>query len=155
MINKYQKGFSLIEVMVGLAIIILTVTASSLAFQMTIKAVARANRLTQAAFLLEEGVEAVKLIRGNDWTNLAGLNNGTAYTLVFNNNAFATQTTRVLINGLFDRTVTLAAVYRDSNDNIASAGTLDPNTKKVTVTVAWRDHNSTTTKNLITYVADI
>lgn len=152
--QKLNKGLSVIEVVIGAAIILLTVSATALAFQAIVRSAALANHITAAAFLLEEGVEAVKVIRGAAWTNVSNLNHGTAYTLAFSGGTWTTQTNRQFIDGLFDRTIVVSNVYRDAEDDIASSGTLDDDTKQITVTVAWRERKATTTKTISTYVTN-
>lgn len=151
---KLNKGLSVVEVVIGAAIILLTVSATALAFRSIIRSASLANRVTAAAFLLEEGVEAVKIIRSTNWDNIANLNTGTAYTLVLSANTWTTQTNRQFVDGLFDRTVTINNVYRDGNDDIASSGALDDDTKQVTISVSWQNHGATTTKSISTYVTN-
>ena len=151
---KLNKGLSVVEVVIGAAIILVTVSATALAFQAIVRSAALANHITAAAFLLEEGVEATKVIRGAGWTNVSGLTHGTAYTLVFSGGTWTTQLSHQYIDGLFDRTIVVSNVYRDSGDNIASSGTLDADSKKITVTVAWREREATTTKTISTYVTN-
>lgn len=152
--KKLKKGFSVIEVVVGAAIILVTVSAMSLAFQAIIRASTLAGHVTSAAFLLEEGVEVTKVLRGADWNDVADLDHDTPYTLVLDQGVWSAQTQRQFIDGLFDRTVTISNVYRDSNQDIDSSGALDPDTKQVTVSVAWRERSSTTTKTISTYVTN-
>lgn len=144
----------MIEVVIGAAIILVTVSATSLAFQAIVRSASLANHITAAAFLLEEGVEVTKILRAVDWNNIASLETGTAYTPVLNGGAWALETDREFIDDLFDRTVVVGSVYRDSNQDIAPSGTLDPNTKLVTVSVAWRERSATTTKTISTYVTN-
>jgi hypothetical protein len=60
------------------------------------------------------------------------------------------------IDGVFDRTVTISNVSRDSNDNIVSTGgVIDSRTKKVLVTVTWSKGGVLNSKSLTFYVADI
>lgn len=151
---KNKKGFSLVEVVVGFAILLVTVVATALSLRAVLFAATRANHITEAGFLLEEGVEAVKVIRGSEWANLSGFATDTPYTLVFSGGTWTTQTSKAFVNNLFDRTVTLSAVYRDAGDNIASGGTIDYHTKKVTVDVSWRERSGTTTRSIATYVTD-
>lgn len=152
--KKLSKGFSVIEVVIGAAILLVTVSGASLAFQSIVRSAILSGHVVQAAFLLEEGVEVVKVIRGAGWDSIANLSVNTPYTLVYNSGVWSTQSNRVFISGLFDRTVTISNVYRDSNDNIASSGTLDSDTKKITVDVSWRERNATTTKTISTYVTN-
>jgi predicted O-linked N-acetylglucosamine transferase (SPINDLY family) len=47
-------------------------------------------------------------------------------------------------------------VNRDANDDIASSGTLDARTKKISITVSWAVSDATTTsKTLDFYISDI
>ncbi len=152
--RKIHQGLSVIEVLIGAAIILFTVSATALAFQAIIRSASLANHITEAAFLLEEGVESIKVLRGAGWTAITNITPGTAYTPVFSAGTWALQTNHQYVNGLFDRTITISNVYRDGSQNIADAGTLDSDAKKVTVSVAWRERQATTTKTISTYVTN-
>lgn len=152
--QKLNKGLSVIEVVIGAAIILVTVSATSLAFQAIIRSASLANHVTASAFLLEEGLEVAKLLRVADWNNIAGLNSGTAYTLVLTDGVWSTEAESEFIDGFFERTMIVNSVYRDSNQDIAPSGTLDPNTKEITVRVSWREHEATTTRAISTYVTN-
>lgn len=52
--------------------------------------------------------------------------------------------------GKFTRKVVFEEVRRDSGDNVAESGTLDPDTKKVVATVSWNDKEV----ELITYLTN-
>jgi len=43
---------------------------------------------------------------------------------------------------------------RDSNNNIVEAGTYDPNTKKVIVTVSWRERGRDHKLEIFTYLTN-
>ncbi len=110
----------------------------------------------QTALLLEEGVEAVKLLRDSGWTaKIAPLVPGVNYGVAYVSGAWTSTTSLKYIDNKFYRTFALTDVYRDSNDKIASSGALDSNTKKVVVSVSVRTILGTTTKSISTYLANI
>ncbi len=110
----------------------------------------------QASFLAEEGIEAVKFMRDSGWSaNIAPLVSGTLYTLTFNNVAWGVSVDYAFIDNRFDRRISVENVYRDGSGNIASSGSLDPNTKKILSTVSWQNDTATTTRQITTYVSNI
>lgn len=115
----------------------------------------RAKKI-EAAQLAQEGIEAVRTLRNNSWTdNIASLTNGTTYYLEFSANEWTLTTSPPnLINALYTRTIILTAVNRDANDNISPTGTLDPDTKKITVTVSWPEKGENKSISLETYITN-
>jgi len=140
-LTKKQKGFGLIEILiVGVVIAIgfvglvaFLINSAGTTFKIT--------RNTEAAALAEEGVEAVRSLRDESWDlNIKNLLTSTTYYPVISGNKWTLSTTSSIVNGLYTRTVLIDSVDRDVNDNIVPTGTLDPNTKKVTVTVTWKEN---------------
>lgn len=165
--KKLMSGFTLIEVLIACAIISICMFALMMTVQKGIQLSSVALKKSQASFLLEEGAEAVKSIRNNNWTTISNLNlSPTQYHLFFNNSlsywvldtsttSLAGSTTTYPI-GIFDRTVTIFPVERDSNDDIVeSGGTVDPQTKKVTIEVIWNSYNGINSRSLSFYITDI
>lgn len=161
-----NKGFSIIEVIIACTIISVSILALISTATKGVELSNRALKQSEAITLLEEGVEAVKSIRDNDWNSISSLSLDTDYYLFFDttaniwtlNNSLDTPNGFVPIypiDGNFNRTVKLSLVNRDSNDDIASMGTLDDRTKKVTVTVSWISSSGTISKNLVFYLMDI
>ncbi len=157
--HSYKQGFSLVEVLVACFIITLTIIAVTSATTKGIQLSAQALRQTQVNFLLEEGAEAVKTIRDANWGTIAALTLDTPYYLSYSTstNTWSLSTTTIpAIDSIFTRTVTFSSVYRDTNDDIQSSGTLDSRTIKVTVTTSWAtSSNGTLSKNLQFYMSDI
>jgi hypothetical protein len=81
----------------------------------------------------EEGMEAVRNIRDRNYLDLVS---GT-YGLSFSNDTWTLVAPPETIDSYYQRTVLIEDVYRDGNGDIAEAGVLDPETKKITVTVTW------------------
>jgi len=155
-----NRGFSLIEVVVGAAIISISflglMTLASTSFYL----MEQGERYVQASFLLEEGTEALRVLRDSGWQeNIGSLNVETSYCLVFStfNNSWGVASSSAYIDGIFERSFILYDVNRDhsSDDIVDSGGVLDPNTKKVVMSVSWLSRKGTTTKSISTYLMDI
>jgi len=161
-ISKYQisiKGISIIEILIVITIIGITLTsllgvaAFSLRVSTLIKEATRANTLTQ------ETIEAVRNFRdGTTWNTdgLGTLSVGTDHphypkldTTVDPPKWTLPEGTET-ING-FTRKVIFTDVMRDVDDNIVETGGInDPNTKKATATVSWKDKKV----EIVTYFTD-
>jgi prepilin-type N-terminal cleavage/methylation domain-containing protein len=152
--STYKKGFSLVEVLVAVSIISLSVFAIMSSAQKSVKLSSQSLNKAQASYLLEEGAEAVKIVRDNNWSTISGLTIGTTYYPTFTGGTWTLSTTPTTV-GIFTRTVVLATVYRDNFDDIASSGTTDAGTKKVTVTVTWPNSDGTATDTVSFYISDI
>jgi Tfp pilus assembly protein PilV len=77
MIN-YQKGQSLIELLVALAVLVLTISAITFLVLDSYVAYRAGREHTLATFLAEEGLEAARSIRDNNWDDLVDGNHGIA-----------------------------------------------------------------------------
>jgi type II secretory pathway pseudopilin PulG len=166
-IKKNISGFTIIEVLVACSIITISMFALMQTAQKGIILSRYALEKSQASLLLEEGAEAVKSIRDNNWAVIDGVNTNASYHLFFNTTTklWLLDSSEIVlsgtipmypIDGVFDRTVTISNVSRDSNDNIVSTGgVIDSRTKKVLVTVTWSKGGVLNSKSLTFYVADI
>lgn len=155
---KTNRGFSLVEIVVACAIISVCTFALLSGASKGVTLSSYALRQAQGNTLLEEGAEAVKSIRDAAWANISGLTIGTTYYLSYDTgtNVWSPSLDASTIDSIFTRTIVLSAVYRDANDDIvASGGTLDAGTKKVTVNVSWATSSGTKTKTLEFYMSDI
>lgn len=147
---RISKGFSVIEVIVGAAIVAIVVTAIASAWQFYGRVAGQSVRGSQADLLLEEGAEALQYMRDKGWTaNIASLALNTAYYMTWNGSTYTFSVTPTATNGGYARTVKLTAVYRDASDNIAASGTLDPNTLLATITVYPSLNSSTNASTTI------
>lgn len=155
-VPQKSSGFGMIEMIVGAAILSVSLLSISTFFQ-SVLAISNVSPSTvQGDYLLEEGVEAIKLFRDTGYTNnILRLSTTTPYYFAWNGTNWATSTTNTFIDGQFERKFTLADVNRDITDDIATVGTYDPNTKLVTVSVAWSTRGSTTTRSISTYITNL
>ncbi len=154
--SKENKGITVVEVIIGASIFLVVLLGLSSALNLIIQASLSNTGRVQGSFLAEEGIEAMRVLRDNGWTaNIQPLLSNTDYFLSFDGTTFKATTTPAYIDNTFYRAVRVSGVYRDSSQNIASSGTLDPKTKLVTVTVSWPFHNATTTESVSTYLTNI
>ncbi len=156
---RYSKGFGLIEVVVGAAIITASVLALIDAYNTYATYALNNSRNIQAALLAEEGIEAVKFLRDNSWSvKIAPLASTSVYYLSWNAGAWnLTTTTQSYVDGMFLRTLLVAAVNRDasSQDIVLTGGTTDPYTKKITVNVEYPTSKGTTTRSVSAYITNL
>ncbi|MES3032335.1 MAG: hypothetical protein V4699_03800 [Patescibacteria group bacterium] len=151
-----QKGFMMIEILIAASIISASVVAAMAVAQKSVYVSFKAFHVSQAAFLLEEGAEAVRITRDNAWTNISNLTAGTIYYPTFAGGTWTLSTTSNTV-GIFTRSATVASVSRDNTtkDIVSSGGAVDSGTKLVTVTVSWQEGGVTVSKTLQFYISDI
>jgi len=151
-----QKGFGLVEIVISAAILSVSLLSISGFFQSINRASIETKAAVQGDYLLEEGVEAIKLLRDDDYTdNILKISTSTPHYFLWNGTKWATTTTNTLVDGRYERKFTLADVKRDANSDIASMGTYDPDIKLATVSVSWNTPTGTTTRSIQTYVTNI
>ena len=151
-----NRGVGVVEIVVVAGITSLVLVSILQLLVLSTRPVGTGIRETQANFYAEEAIEAVRLLRNTDWSdNIANKTSGTTYYPVLSSNNWTLSTTNPgNVDGIFERTVVLGDVYRDTNDNINSVGTLDSKTRKVTATVAWDDHGQAKSVVIETYVTN-
>ena len=154
--NKKSRGFSLIEIVIGAAVMLAMWVAVFWCFSVISQYAERNTAYVKAGFLLEEGGEALRSMRDASWTtNIASLTVGTTYYLTYNTttNLWTSTTTNTFIDSKFERKFVLSSVSRDGSFNVVSSGgTVDTGSKKATVTVSWKNGTATTSQILETYL---
>lgn len=138
---KDKKGVGLVEVIIGIAIIVGSVLASFLYFSLANRIAKQSAETVQGALLVEEGMEAVRVLRDRGFSEqIDSLSEDTDYYLFFSDGTWNATTTAQAVGSIFIRTFRLEGVMRDGNDDIVvSGGSVDPDTKEVTVNVSWSD----------------
>lgn len=153
---KSIRGIALVEILIGAAIISLGILAISTSYTEYYKYALANQKNVEAAYLLEEGLEVVTFFRDTSWSGkIAGMSTTTTYYLTFVSSAWATTTSPQYVDGTFLRSFTVSDVKRDANDAIATSGTYDPNTKKVTFSVSYWQGHGTTTKTISAYLTNL
>lgn len=150
-----NRGFLTVEVLVAISIITISILASMAVAQKSIYVSRQSLHFSQANFLLEEGAEAVRILRDNAWTNISTLTLGANYYPLFSNGTWSLSATPSTV-GSFTRKMTISSVKRDdTSKDISDTGTVDTGTKLVTITVSWSESGTTVTKTLSFYILDI
>lgn len=157
-LNFSQCGFGLIEIVVGVALISMFLFGIAEVGKLGSRLVDGAGTRLQAVFLVAEGIDAVRGIRDAGWnTGISPLSDDADYRLVFDGTRWTLSVApEPLINGLFSRSVRFFQVERGGNDDIVtSGGTVDPDTRKVTVSVSWSERGATSTTSVSTYTTNL
>lgn len=156
-----QRGITFVEILIAAAVILAMAGTAIGTFIAFMDEYRNTTDTIAAAYLLEEGVEAVKTLRDRSWSgHVAPLSTGTGtssrHYLSFSTSTaeWSTAGSPEWIDGM-KRWFTLEEVDRDSDDDIVDSGTVDPGTRKLTVGVAWSDEGGTTTKEVTTYITDL
>ena len=155
---REKKGISIIEILIVIAIIIIALTSLLSIVTLSLKISIQIKERTQAVNLAQEAVDAVRSIRDNDWTKLTNGNHG----LTNAGGYWDFVGTENIING-FSRKILIEDVYRDNTpgdseatDDIETDGIieasdyLDPDTKKITATVSWKERKV----EIVTYLTN-
>src|SRR3989344_288297 len=152
-----NRGLTIVEVVIATSIILAFLLALFAVNNLYLRTAFLNTGSVKATLLVEEGLEAIRFLRDSSWDDkILVLTPGTNYSLIFESNSWQTTTTNVFIDGTFERILTLSEVYRDGSDDIVSSGgTLDPDTRLVTVSVSCRVGSATTTKSISTYLSNI
>lgn len=152
---KNNRGITLVEVLVASAIILSAVVTLIAVHSLYLRAAFTSANAMKAAYLLEEGIEAIRYMRDASWEeNIGVLSIGTPYGIVFENGLWSGSTTAFMVDK-FERTITLNTVYRDINgDIVPTPGTLDPGTLHLNASVSWWTGSATTTKSVSTYISN-
>ena len=132
---KHNIGMALMEIVVGLAIISISLISLLSNYRAHLKAISANIESIKATYLAEETLEVVRFLRDSSWTkNIANLSDDTDYYIYWDGNVWVSTTTPQLIDD-FSRSFKLSSVNGDEN------------VKKVDVTVD--------TKTLSTYITNL
>ena len=154
--NKMKKGFMMVEVIIATSIMLIIVMATMSVVTKVISISYRSLHLAQASYLLDEGGEAIRIIRDNSWSNISSSSVDVDYYLVFVGNTWTLSTTPVQTD-LFTRTVNISPVNRDVSlgSIVQNGGNLDIGTKLVKIDVSWQESGQTISKSLSFYISDL
>lgn len=136
--TKINQGFSLIEIVFAIGILTMSLVSVSMFYKKLLDVSQDTTRHIQSGYILEEGLEAIRLMRDASWASqILTLSTTTTYYFYWSGtNWIATKTPQV-IEDTFTRSFTVSDVYRDGSDNIASAGTYGTGTVKIRVSNVW------------------
>ncbi|PJE76219.1 hypothetical protein COV04_00495 [Candidatus Uhrbacteria bacterium CG10_big_fil_rev_8_21_14_0_10_48_11] len=156
----FPSGFGLIELVVVLGLTALMVP-SMLQFSFFVtKVMGEQQRKVEAAYLAEEGIEAVRTMRDSSWTDaIVPLSLATSYYPVLVGDSWTLNASDPgVLLGRYTLTITLDAVSRDASSNIvappAVGGMNDDGTRLVTSTITWNDEGTPSSFSVQAYVTD-
>lgn len=155
-IKNYKTGFTIVEIVVVVGVIIAALTAILGFFAFEAKVAGRSRMRLEAISFIEESMEAVRNFRDNTSWDSDGIG---ALTISTNYHPASSSTGWDIVSGNetikgFTRAVVFNEVSRDANDDISDSGTNDSNTRKITVIVSWTDRQGSTSESLSTYITN-
>lgn len=139
MAQLYQHnrcGQALVEVLLALGLSAILLPALLTGLVSSRQGKAQQQQRTPATALLGEAIEATRSVREKGWTTFA--KTGTFHPVALNGVWSLADNSEQTSDG-YDRSIVISDVQRDAvtGNIVASGGTVDPSTKKVTVTVSW------------------
>lgn len=152
-----KRGFGTIELLVAVTLVTVVMSAALSVSNSALEARAQGMQNAQATLLLTQGAEAMRLIRDSGWATTSALTLNQTYYPFYDGVMWKLlNATSSMVDGTFDWRIRLNSVQRDAGKRIVtSGGTVDPDAKLVTVTVAWKGRNGTTTRMLPIYLINI
>ena len=157
--NDNKKGASIIEILIVIAIIVIALTSLLGVATFSLRISTLMRETNQANNLSQEVMEAVRNFRdGTSW-DVDGFGK-LATSTDYYPQATGSPSKWQLVQGTenidgFTRKVVFEDVMRDSNSNIVeSGGTYNPNTKKVIVTVSWKERGREQKLEIFTYLTN-
>lgn len=147
----------MVELIVISAVLSIIVIAASYVAKKSIEVSNRTIHTMEASFLLEEGVEVMRILRDSNFDNVDPAIEGSSnqYLALVSNTWSLVDAPQT--NGIFTRIINIYPVYRDStsSDIVTSGGVLDAGTSKITITVSWLEGTTTLSKSLTFYLSDL
>ncbi|TSD02491.1 MAG: hypothetical protein Athens071424_13 [Parcubacteria group bacterium Athens0714_24] len=147
-LNK-KGGFGIIEVVVGITLASVFMTAFAALTVQTIKLNRANTNELKANIYLRELIEIAKdLEQSEDWNILTDYPcqeslGRVCYPKISSGKWILTTGAESLDNDIYNRSLTIADVYRNQlsfpNEIVASGGVSDPNTKKIIAKILWSD----------------
>ena len=156
---KLNNGFTIIEIVVVIAVIITVFLTVLSFFVLDIKATERSQMRLKAIAFAKEGIEGIRNFRDRTTWDVDGLGliiAGSDYYLVSSSAGWDLVLGSEDINE-FNRRIVVNRVSRDINDDIEAIYNPlndDPDTKLITVVVSWSDRQGNASEVLSTYLTN-
>ncbi|PIR88537.1 MAG: hypothetical protein COU09_01660 [Candidatus Harrisonbacteria bacterium CG10_big_fil_rev_8_21_14_0_10_44_23] len=151
-----NRGQSLIEVVIGVGLSSIFIAGAVGAIVLSLR-VGNDNQFSQIASELNHKIaEEIVAISRNDWNDVRDLSTSTPYHTTSSGSFYAvvSGTTTVQVDQYsFEQSFILDDVYRDGENNVvASGGSWDPATKKITLTTAWDQDGNSGSLSFVRYI---
>ncbi|MBI4128546.1 MAG: hypothetical protein HY460_00720 [Parcubacteria group bacterium] len=148
-----ERGIGFIEILVSVLIIGVGLLGIGSLFTYSLRVQNDERMRIRAGAYLEEGIEAVKAIRGTGWENIPA--SGTRYLSLGAPPWSLFVTDPGLIDGVYTRSVTFTPAYRDGNGDLAASGLEDADIRKVRIEISWSSGGTTRTEFIETYIRKV
>jgi len=136
-----ERGISVVEVLIGVALFALIVVFVSHAVSLFLASAERSQHTVRALYLAQEGQEVLRFLRDDNWSDITDLSTDTMYYFDLGPTAVATTTVTELVDGRYTRSFILREVYRDSDDDVVASTTagasVDAGSRRAVVRVEW------------------
>lgn len=151
-----KKGISAIELLITVSIIAVALTALLGLVNLALRNSNLIKQEVQANAILCQTVEAVRNFRDQTSWDVDGLGTLTVEQAYHPEQIAGSPADWLLVAGeetlgIFSQKVVLGTVFRDTDDNIASSGFVDVNTKIATATVSWQEKGKQHQVEIVTY----
>ncbi len=150
-----RNGQSIIEVLVASAVGVILITGAIVIIAPTLKGSSASTTRSVSVARAVDLLENVRAWSESDWNRIASLSTSTAsqYYLTTSTSPFSVQSgveSLRLSTTTYTRYFRVSDVYRDGSGAIvASSGSLDPSTKKITAVYSLQNN---ATSSMVTYV---
>ncbi|OHA62469.1 MAG: hypothetical protein A3E07_03715 [Candidatus Wildermuthbacteria bacterium RIFCSPHIGHO2_12_FULL_45_9] len=163
---KTRRGFTIIEILVVVVIIAVVFTGISGLLAFSLRASKVHTSTVEATFLAHETMEALRNFRdgvawntddpSDDYDGIGLRDVNAVYHIA--QSVGATPRWYLVSGaetvGIYSRWLEFSNVYRDGNDDIASSGALDADSRKVKVAVTWQEHGITQSVMVENYITN-
>lgn len=150
---KFNKGQSLVELLVAVGIGTILIGGSAGLMGVSLKSYAGIKKHLQAKILIRQSAEVIQSLTRSNWHNIYDLTKGDDYKISLSGNFWtisAGQETGTSNNVLYKRYFQTYNVNRDGSGNIADTGDDDPSTQKITVILEY-GNNYTSSSSISFY----
>jgi type II secretory pathway pseudopilin PulG len=138
--RKQNHGQSLIELLLAIGLLAIVIPSILTVFVVSRQGKPQQLERTKAVAALQEAEEAIRTIRQTNWDDIA--TNGTFHPIISGSKwTLETGVETIDSETSLTRQIDIEDVYRDNTGKIVPEGddtTLDPSSKKVTITVSWQ-----------------
>ena len=154
-----DRGVSLLEIVLVLALLAIIMSAMA---QLNLSAVSQVNSAAtsvRAKYLAAETLEALRILKEEDWANLSNLTAARAYYLSFSDISRRWSVVGAdpgQIDGVFSRSFMLKPVRRDlaTGRIVEAGGSLDSKTLLAEAVVEWSEKGTAKNVKVSTYLAE-
>ena len=160
MSSSSRTGQSLIELVVGIAVAILFITAATGAILLALRIDVQNKYSQSAGELIAEVFDQVSTTANNDWLAIDSATRDTPMHLATSTGFFVPSSgaNTISLNGFdYDVSYSVGDVYRALDDSFADSqtGALDPSTLRITATVSWQQQGDQASLSLDHYLTRI